>query len=602
VVAVRNGGEEGREFAAYGVVLVALVGNPRAPEASYWICEGADIVFADQRSGIAGDEAVTTARFPGEVDAARVDHARLVLVSTAASGEGDDRNAARFNTGEWENPLSGGSSGISIADLDVTQWVRERDNTAEVASIPVRDRGDYMENRNAVLIVTYGDRAVSPRSGDSYARDNVPPPHGARTSQNLSRAGERNGFLGTLIEGVFSAIFMLLGVPHPAGGGIQPGPRVPPPAAPEPEGIVLEEGLGGGGDTHPRTEPGAPGAAGEPRGGDGEDSSPGGRGTGEGTGSGLETPGDLVPGGGEKRATGGIYVTSYPRGATVSIDGRRVLARTPVVANWLKTGMHTVRVELEEASFSPESRQVWVSAGEITPVQFSTGGTFSRTITFNSSDFAGALLSVNGIGPLLPLPARVTVEGHTPFVTAISDGKFYSVPVPPSVPDGSFFTLARAGEASGAIMVTSSPPGARIVVDGFSTGTCTPAVVGNLSPGQHRVTVSLPGFVPAGKVVTLVDFPREPVDMTVDFVLQPYPWGNLTIESHPQGARVYVFGKDTGKETPARFDFLQIGTVKGKLRWEDAEKEFEGEVLPGRDVVIRVQGPAGMTPPAPRRN
>lgn len=298
--------------------------------------------------------------------------------------------------------------------------------------------------------------------------------------------------------------------------------------------------------------------------------------------------------------TGGIYVTSYPGGATVSIDGKRVLARTPMVANWLRAGMHTVRVELEKATFSPESRQVWVSADEITPVHFSPGETFSRTITVDSPDLAGALLSVNGMGPILPLPARITVEGHTPFVTALSEGKFYSVTIPPSVADGSAFTLVRAGETGGAVRVTSSPPGARIVVDGFPTGMRTPAVVGNLSPGRHRVTVSVPGYIPAEKVVTLVDFPAEPVDMMIDLVLIMYPSGNMTIESQPQGARVYMFGKDTGKMTPARFEFLQIGTVKGKVRWEDTEREFEGEVLPGKEVVIRVESPAGKASTAPR--
>ncbi len=589
-VTVRNSGETGREFATYGVLLVALVENPEDPEISYWICEGSDIVFPDPRFGTSAQEARTRVTFPGDIEISGIDSARLFIVSTAASGEGKDQNIVIFNGGEWYNLLNAGSSGISMADLDVRSYLLKGDNILEIASFSAEGGGDYMENRNAVLVLTHADGGerqtnqgegtdkgeVSPGTGETSL-----PPGGLATGTSPT-GWEPRSFLDSAIEWIFAHIFKVLGLsPLPAGEDYPiPHPASKTPAfddlqKPVPQEQEEETGKAKSGETMF--------LSGNPT-GDAET---------------LPTPvmteSTLMPTGTndtlspEKPVTGGIFVTSYPGGAAVFIDGRKVLSKTPLVANWLKAGLHTVRVDQEEAEFTPDSRQVWVEPGEITPVSFTTGGAYFRTLTIESREFEAASFTVNGRGPVLVLPAKVTLEGHSPYVSVMVDGELYSQTIPPRIQDGSSFIFTREGGAAASVKVTSTPPRAIISIDGFPTKKVTPATIGNLSPGQHRIVVSCPGYFPAERLVTLVDFASEPIDMSVDLSLEPYQWGNLTVESDPPGARIYLFGKDTGRKTPATFNYLQIGSIQGKIRWDDSEKDFEAEVLPERDVGILVR-------------
>ena len=101
------------------------------PEIGYWINEGSDIVLADPQFGTSTDDALTTAGFAGPVDLSHVGSARLICVSTAASGGKDDENRITFNDAEWANPMNGGSSGISVADLPVLPGLKRDENLRE---------------------------------------------------------------------------------------------------------------------------------------------------------------------------------------------------------------------------------------------------------------------------------------------------------------------------------------------------------------------------------------------------------------------------------------------------------------------------------------
>ncbi len=601
-VTIRNVATTGEAFAVYGVLLVAVLEDASAPEIGYWIAEGSDIVFADPRFGTTREDACTRVLFDGSTGILPVRSARLLVVSTAASGGEDDQNLVLFNRGEWTNALSAGSSGISMADLDVLPWLQGRNNTAGIASLPAGGRGDYMENRNAILVIGFGERGVVPPGGEEILQ-------GQKTGSvpTLSPAGPGSGrpaggddfqsppvpparkprnAIDALIQHIFLVIFTIFGMTPPAAEGFD-GLTERTPLSSD-SGADLQHAAGEEeweGGVQVREGPGQTYSSGIEPGGE-EVLSPA---------ETAEPPGETAPEqrvtGTEKPVTGGISVTSYPGGATVYINGRKVLSKTPMVANWLKPGVHTVRVELENIEFSPDTRQVRVESGEITPVAFAPGTPLVRTLTFETRDFDGAFFTVNGRGLALPFPATVAVEGHSPFITIRDDGRLYSLTIPPRVQDRSAVTVTRQGEAGAGIRVISSPPGARISIDGFATEQATPAVIGNLSAGQHLVRVSLPGHLPAEKLVTLVDFTGAPVDMSVSLSLEPYLSGNLTVESDPAGARILLFGKDTGEKTPATFEYLQVGTIQGRIRWDDAEKDFEVDILPERDVLVSVQRP-----------
>jgi len=104
----------------------------------------------------------------------------------------------------------------------------------------------------------------------------------------------------------------------------------------------------------------------------------------------------------------------------------------------------------------------------------------------------------------------------------------------------------------GTLLVTSSPPGAAVTLDGRPAGT-TPLVVENLSLSKpHQLSAQAPGRKPAevqlrpelGKLLRRVD-----LDL-------PSALGELTVESEPSGAEVFLDGQSVGS-TP-----VTVGEVR----------------------------------------
>jgi serine/threonine-protein kinase len=99
---------------------------------------------------------------------------------------------------------------------------------------------------------------------------------------------------------------------------------------------------------------------------------------------------------------------------------------------------------------------------------------------------------------------------------------------------------------TGELQVSSNPAGAQLQVDG-AVQQNAPYTFKNLTPGQHTVVISKPGFatetrkidVPAGKTTPLV------------VNLNAVPIATITAASEPAGAKILIDGKDTGKVTPA---------------------------------------------------
>ena len=95
----------------------------------------------------------------------------------------------------------------------------------------------------------------------------------------------------------------------------------------------------------------------------------------------------------------------------------------------------------------------------------------------------------------------------------------------------------------GVLVVTSTPPGAEVIVDGHPAGSATPAAVEGLRfSREHQLRVTAPG--------------RKPVDLQIEpqvgqllrriHVDLPSALGSLTVESNPPGAQVLLDGQPVG--------------------------------------------------------
>lgn len=110
---------------------------------------------------------------------------------------------------------------------------------------------------------------------------------------------------------------------------------------------------------------------------------------------------------------------------------------------------------------------------------------------------------------------------------------------------------------SGSIAVTSSEPGATILLDGAATGRVTPDTIPDLEVATYRVAVALTAHAPdpAYHDVTVVAY--ETVD--ADFTLTLTGVGRIAVTSAPAGATILLDDADTGLVTPDTIPDVLIG-------------------------------------------
>ncbi len=107
---------------------------------------------------------------------------------------------------------------------------------------------------------------------------------------------------------------------------------------------------------------------------------------------------------------------------------------------------------------------------------------------------------------------------------------------------------------AGLALITSKPEGAEISYNNASLGQ-TPLLLTTLNPGNHRLTLSLPGFQSKNVDLNIED--RTPVKMEVDLMSAS---GTLNIETEPADAEVFINGISRGK-TPLTIERIPEGSV-----------------------------------------
>jgi hypothetical protein len=97
--------------------------------------------------------------------------------------------------------------------------------------------------------------------------------------------------------------------------------------------------------------------------------------------------------------------------------------------------------------------------------------------------------------------------------------------------------------------------------------------VEGLSPGQHRILVSKPGYITAEDVITIPEGARTGGAVTC--TLREYIDGDLLVESTIPDARIYLYGRYTGEKTPHTFTGMSIGTYEVRVVTENDSKTIE---------------------------
>ncbi|MDV4343385.1 PEGA domain-containing protein [Methanoculleus sp. YWC-01] len=282
-----------------------------------------------------------------------------------------------------------------------------------------------------------------------------------------------------------------------------------------------------------------------------------------------------------KNHSGGIYVTSHPPGMTIVVDNRRQIWQTPRIVYGLREGLHSIRVEKsesdrsgEDSSFQFETVQTWVYPDTITPVHLDgVTPSYKKTIRIDSETCRGEKFTMSGSFPAATIPDDAEIEGAKSWVTVSRDGVYHSFAIPYGIGAGRTFWIEPEDADTVPISINSNPEDAAVFIDGFPTGKCTPCRVEGLSPGQHRILVSKPGYITAEDVITIPEGARTGGAVTC--TLREYIDGDLLVESTIPDARIYLYGRYTGEKTPHTFTGMSIGTYEVRVVTENDSKTIE---------------------------
>ena len=137
--------------------------------------------------------------------------------------------------------------------------------------------------------------------------------------------------------------------------------------------------------------------------------------------------------------------------------------------------------------------------------------------------------------------------------------------------------IANMAHAAYSLVITSTPPGATVALDGATKG-ITPLTVAGLKPRNYALVVSLKGYAAISRTVDLSDATHS----TQDFSFTQ-AFGKLNIMSDPTGAQVVIDGKPQGV-TPLKIDSFPVGTYALILKL-DGSKDIT-DVLSVKEGIV----------------
>lgn len=192
-----------------------------------------------------------------------------------------------------------------------------------------------------------------------------------------------------------------------------------------------------------------------------------------------------------KAEYGSIRVQSTPAGARIFLDGAEVGA-TPGLIPKVEAGEHNIVIVKE--GYSSFSRTVSVAkniTATVNAVLTKEYGTLNIT-----SEPANAAVYIDGVNKGLTgsIGLKVTGLGIGVHKVRVSKAGYVPYEVEMTVESGEGNALQAVLEPKpGSIVITSTPSGASVSVDGRPQGN-TPCSVTNLSPGTYNVKVEKTGY------------------------------------------------------------------------------------------------------------
>jgi len=268
---------------------------------------------------------------------------------------------------------------------------------------------------------------------------------------------------------------------------------------------------------------------------------------------------------------GSLKIMSNPSNAIATIDGKEA-GTTPTTQSDLKPG--TYNVELLKNGYED-----WMESVNIMP-----GKEVELTATLQCKSG-----SVNVKSD--PSDSKVFIDGKeagtTPItITDLKPGTYimevrktgYKNWIKEVVveTDKKSSIEALLKKITGSIRVKSTPSKAKIYIDGEDSGT-TPTTLSSIPVGPHEIEIKIDGYEDWKKSIII----KEGKEISINSTLQ-LNIGSISIESHPEKAKIFLDGKEVGK-TPKRLTDIIVGThevevlMDGYVTWKKTIKLRAGK-------------------------
>jgi serine/threonine protein kinase len=145
----------------------------------------------------------------------------------------------------------------------------------------------------------------------------------------------------------------------------------------------------------------------------------------------------------------------------------------------------------------------------------------------------------------------------------------------------------------GSINITTTPPGAKIFLDGKGTDKVTPVALEDLPLSQtYTLRLEMEKHRPVEEKITLYSI--EPVQF--EKKLEEIKFGSVQITSTPPGAAIVLDNNSTGKSTPATIEELEVGKRYAfrlsRTGYQDVTRSVDVQtegVIPIRETLKKVE-------------
>jgi len=193
---------------------------------------------------------------------------------------------------------------------------------------------------------------------------------------------------------------------------------------------------------------------------------------------------------------GSAYVTSDPPGAKLFVDGENTGQVTPDLLGRLSVGKsYTIRAE--KNGYNPEEKTINVASTDRMEVKLALAELMGVLNVITEPAGAAILLQ----GRLTGLTTPATLENlplREDLRITLSKPDFEDfeqvVNLTSRKPQKISTRLTPIAPLKGKLVITSTPSGAAVILDGKDTGRTTPATIANLDPQKYTLALRMTGY------------------------------------------------------------------------------------------------------------